>query len=139
MTQLIPSIAFDGNAEEAFNFYRSVFGGEFSSLMRWKDNPSCKDWSEADKNLIMHAALPVGQGMLMGNDFPKAIGQTLKQGNNFNVAIAPDTREEADRLFNGLSEGGQPKMPMQDMFWGGYFGALTDKFGIQWMINCENK
>jgi len=134
MTQIIPHIGFDGNAEEAFNFYKSVFGGELS-LMRWKDNPSCSDWSEEDKNKIMHAALKIGDGTLMGNDVPKVMGQTVKAGNNFTVTLNPNSRDEADRLFSGLSAGGNPTMPMQEMFWGGYFGSFTDKFGIPWMIN----
>jgi len=138
MTQIQPSLTFNGQAEEAFEFYRSVFGGEFTSKMRWADNPQCDQFSDADKKLIMHVSLPVGTGAIMGNDMLAAFGE-LKQGNNFAVTIIPDSREEADRLFKGLSAGGEAKMPMQDMFWGAYFGALTDKFGTQWMINCDKK
>ncbi len=139
MTQLNPTLSFNGNAEEAFNFYKSVFGGEFSSPMRWKDNPHCQGWSEADKNLIMHVALPVSGGnVLMASDAPSEFGKKLVEGNNFYIAIIPDTKNEADRLFNGLSSGGKAEMPMQDMFWGAYYGSFTDKFGIQWMINFDN-
>jgi|SRR5580765_5278675 len=139
MTQLNQNLSFDGNAEEAFNFYRSVFGGEFASLMRWSDNPQCGEMSEADKNSIMHIALPVGGTVIMGNDSLAALGQKTTAGNNITIAIAPDSRDEADRLFDGLSAGGQVGMAMQDMFWGGYFGAFTDKFGIPWMINFDNQ
>jgi PhnB protein len=138
MTQILPSLTFNGQAEQAFDFYRSVFGGEFTSKMRWADNPQCEQFSDADKQLIMHVSLPVGGGAIMGNDTLAAFGG-IKEGNNFAVTLIPDTRDEADRLFNGLSAGGEVKMPMQDMFWGAYFGAFADKFGVQWMINCDNK
>jgi PhnB protein len=95
MTQIIPHIGFDGNAEEAFNFYKSVFGGELS-LMRWKDNANCQDWSEEEKNQIMHASLNIGDGILMGNDVPKAMGQTIQPGNNFTVTLAPENEAARD-------------------------------------------
>ena len=137
MTQLNPYLSFDGTAEAAFNFYKSVFGGEFASIMRWRDNPQCEEFSENDKNGIMHVALPVGDSVIMGSDSVGAMGPELVAGNNFTVAISPDSREESDRLFNELSAGGEPTMPMQDMFWGGYFGCLKDKFGTPWMINFD--
>lgn len=140
MTQLAPSLNFDGNAEEAFNFYRAVFGGDFKALMRWRDNPQCTDWNESAKNLIMHVSLEVGEGhVLMGSDTPSSFGQTISNGNNFAIGITPDSREDADRLFQGLSDGGHGEMPMQDMFWGAYFGALQDKFGVRWMINFPSQ
>ena len=130
-----PYLNFDGNTEEAFNFYKSVFGGDFAVVMRFRDNPQCADMAEEDKNRIMHIALPIdGGGMLMATDSLDSVGQKLKVGNNFYISLSPDTRDEADRIFNGLSEGGKVEMPMSDMFWG-YFGSFTDKFGVQWMLN----
>ena len=136
MTKLNPYLSFNGNAEEAFNFYKSVFGGDFGALMRWGDNAeACKEMSDTDKNLIMHISLPVGDSVIMASDSPMG---PLNVGNNFNVAISPETRQDADRFFSGLSEGGNVTCPMQDMFWGGYFGSFTDKFGINWLINHDN-
>ncbi len=138
MTQIIPSITFNGNAEAAFNFYKDVFGVEFTAFMRWSENPSCDQFSEEDKNKVMHASLPIGSGGIMGNDFvPVMPGQTYSTGNNFTITAAPDSKEEADRLYSRLSEGGTAMMPMQITFWGGYFGALGDKFGVQWMIHFD--
>lgn len=134
MRQLNPYLSFNGQAEEAFNFYKSVFGGEFNGIMRWKDNPQCEGFSDEDKNGIMHVSLPIGNSVIMGSDSVKTMGE-VTSGTNFQVAISPDSREDADRLFAGLSEGGKATMPMSDMFRGDYYGALTDKFGIQWMIN----
>ena len=135
MTHLIPNIAFDGTAEAAFNFYKDVLGGELR-MMRWSDNPHCENFSDADKQKIMHASLEIDGGSLMGNDFVPAMeGQTHIPGNNFTVTATPETREEADRIYRELSDGGVPAMPMQDMFWGGYFGFLVDKFGTQWMVH----
>jgi len=138
MTQLNPYLTFDGNTEEAFNFYKSVFGGDFEGIMRWKDNPQCEGMSEADKNRVMHVALKVGDSIIMGSDFVSMNGEKFQSGNNFSVAITPDSRADADRLFEGLSKGGQPVMPMTDMFWGGYFGAFADKFGVKWLINHDS-
>ena len=137
MTQLNPYLTFNGQTEEAFKFYQSIFGGEIRGPMRWADNPQCGEFSDADKNKVMHIALPVGDSIIMGSDFVGGMGQEFAEGNNFTVAISPDSREDADRLFAGLSDGGKAAMPMQDAFWGGYFGALTDKFGIPWMINFD--
>jgi PhnB protein len=137
MTQLNPYLTFDGNAEAAFKFYTSVFGGELNGIMRWSDNPDCGEFSEADKNRVMHTALRVGDSVLMGSDSISGFGQKFVAGNNFTIAITPESREHADRLYAALSEGGNAPMPMQDAFWGGYFGSLTDKFGIQWMINYD--
>jgi PhnB protein len=141
MTQVNPYVSFDGNAEEAMNFYGKVFGSDLATVMHWSDNPQCADWSEADKNKVMHAALPIGDSMLMASDAIGMPGQEYKPGNNFTIAIGPDSRDEADRLFADPSEGGKSDMPLQDMFWGGYFGSLTDKFGVRWLINyaAQNK
>ena len=138
MTQLNPYISFSGNAEEAFNFYKSVFGGEFSAVMRWGDNEECAEMPGIDKNSIMHIALPVGDSTIMGDDSDGIMGKKLSAGNNHSITISPDSRDEADRSFKGLSDGGEATMSMQVAFWGGYFGSLTDKFGVQWLINYDN-
>ena len=136
--QVNPYLNFNGNSEEAFNFYKSVFGGEFATVMRFKDNPQCADLTEADKERIMHIALPLnGGGMLMASDALESFGQKLNAGNNFYISLSPASREEADRLFAGLSDGGNVEMPMSDMFWG-YFGCFADRFGVQWMLNVGN-
>jgi PhnB protein len=138
MASINPYLNFNGNTEEAFNFYKSVFGGEFVAVMRFKDNPDCAQWSEADRERIMHIALPIGNGdVLMATDSLESLGQTLTQGNNFYIALSPTSKEEAEKLFNGLSAGGKIEMPLQDMFWGAYYGSFTDKFGIQWMVNYD--
>ncbi len=130
-----PYLNFNGNTEEAFNFYKSVFGGEFLALMRFSDNDACGPIAENDKNKIMHIALPLGDGtVLMATDALESMGQKVVFGNNIYIALSPDSKEETDRLFNGLSEGGKIEMPMQDMFWGDYFGTCADKFGVQWMF-----
>ena len=136
MTAVNPYLNFNGNTEEAFNFYKSVFGGEFQAFMRFKDNPGCGPIPEAEQDRIMHVALPIGNGnVLMATVALESMGQKLTFGNNMYIALSPDSREEAERLFNGLSAGGQIEMPLQDMFWGSYFGSFTDKFGVQWMID----
>jgi len=135
MTQLNPYLSFDGNAEEAMNFYASAFKMEIATIMRWGENPQCEGMSDADKHKVMHAALPVGDSMIMASDFVAMPGMQYRSGSNFSVAIAPETRDEADRIFAALSEGGNVTCPMMDMFWGGYFGAFNDKFGVSWLIN----
>jgi len=131
---------FFGNTEEAFIFYKSVFGGEFSSLVRFKDFPMPGvTIPEADQNKLMHIALPIGESVLMGTDALESMGHTLKLGNNVYISIHPDSREEADRLFNALSAGGKIEMPIGDQPWGDYYGSFTDKFGVQWMINYSSK
>lgn len=142
MSNFNPYLNFPGTTEEAFNFYRSVFGGEFAGVMRYGDMPGCDEtpMTDADKGKIMHIALPIGNGTtLMATDHQESMGKKLITGNNFYICIGPDTKEEADRLFNSLSNGGEVEMPMADTFWGAYFGCFTDKYGIQWMINYENK
>ena len=138
MRQLNPYVSYNGQCEEAFNFYKSVFGGEFRGIMRWSDNPQCEGMADDEKNGVMHVALEVGDSIIMGSDSVKSMGE-VTPGTNFQIAITPDSREDADRLFAVLSEGGTAMMPMADQFWGDYFGALTDKFGIQWMLNYSER
>jgi PhnB protein len=129
---------FQDNTEEAFNFYKSVFGTEFSTVVRFKDSPIAGNVAEADKDKIMHIALPIGNGnLLMATDMLKSMGQELKTGNNFSLSISPETEEEALKFFNGLSVGGNIEAPFKKEFWGGYFGMLLDKFGVRWMINYQ--
>jgi PhnB protein len=136
---------FARNTEEAFNFYKSVFGGEFSpgGIARFGDIPPSDDMPpipEADKNLVMHIELPiVGGHMLMGTDAPESMGMTVNFGNNVHINLEPDTRAETKKLFDALSAGGKVSMELQDMFWGAYFGSCTDKFGVHWMVNCPEK
>lgn len=135
---------FQRNTEEAFTFYKSVFKTEFiDRIHRMGEVPAQEGQpalSAEDKNLVMHVALPLlGEMVLMGTDAPESMGFTLKQGNNIYINLQPDTREETDRLFNALSEGGTVEMKPQEMFWGDYFGSCVDKFGVQWMVNCSAK
>lgn len=136
---------FARSCEEAFNFYKSVFGGEFHGgmVMRFSDVPPSGDMPPLpaeDKNLIMHIALPLPGGlMLMGSDAPESMGFQITAGNNFYINLMPDTRAETQRLFKALAAGGTVTMELQDMFWGDYYGSCTDKFGIQWMFNCPEK
>jgi len=140
MAQINPHINFNGNAEEAFNFYKSAFGGEFSMIMRFKDlsNPEFPV-SESEANKIMHIALPVGNNVLMANDVPEFMGKTNENENRSKISISAESKEEADRLFNGLSEGGSIEMPIGDSPWGSYFGMFRDKYGIEWMVNFDPK
>jgi PhnB protein len=137
MTSLHSYLNFAGNAEEAFGFYRSVFGGEFSSVVRFKDRPmEGMTIPEDDTDKIMHIGLPIGEDdVLMASDTLESFGQKLVQGNNVYVSVHPESREEADRIFNGLSTGGKIEMPIADQMWGDYYGALADKFGVMWMVN----
>lgn len=129
---------FNGNTEEAFNFYRSVFGGEFSILKRFKDIPEGNKISENYAEKIMHIRLPISDGYdLMATDALESMGQKLNVGNNFYISINTDSREEADRIYNALSVDGKVEMPLADTFWGDYFGMFKDKFDIQWMITFE--
>lgn len=137
MKSINPYLNFPGNTEEAFNFYKKVFGGDFiGGVIRFKDAPGSEDLNEKDKSKVMHIALPMGKGnMLMATDALESMGFKIKFGNNFYISISTDSKEEADKIFNGLSEGGKVEVPMKDEFWGDYFGMITDKFGVQWMIN----
>jgi PhnB protein len=136
---------FPNNTEEAFLFYKSVFGTDFvgGKISRFGDippHPGAPELPEKDKNLVAHLALPIlGGHLLMGSDAPPAMGFTVTQGNNVQISLAPDTRTETDRLFKALGEGGKVEMALQEMFWGDYFGTLTDRFGIKWMFNCASK
>lgn len=129
---------YNGNAEEAFTFYKSVFGGEFSKITRLKDLES-PDFpvDEKDANKIMHIALPIGNNTLMANDVPSFMGLVNEQENRSKIAVSAESREEADKLFNGLSAGGTVEMPIQDSPWGSYFGMFRDKYGIEWMIDFD--
>ena len=131
-----PYLNFPGTTEAAFNFYKCVFGGEFAVLQRFKDSPGSEKMSPELKEQIMHVSLPVAPGyILMATDAPAEMGFSLKEGNNYYIAISPDSKEEATRLYNGLSAGGKIEMELQDTFWGAYYGSFTDRFGIGWMVN----
>jgi len=144
MARVNTYLNFPRNTEEAFNFYKSVFGGEFSGgIARFKDIPpsdGMPPMAEEDKNLVMHIELPIiGGYMLMGTDAPESMGFTVNFGNNVHISLEPDTRAETKKLFDALSAAGKVTMDLQDMFWGDYFGSCTDKFGVQWMFNCKEK
>ncbi|MBN2718052.1 MAG: VOC family protein [Deltaproteobacteria bacterium] len=142
MAKVSTYLNFERNTEEAFNFYRGVFGGEFVApgIMRMGDAPPLKNappLSEEDRQLVMHMALPIlGGHVLMGTDVAESMGFRHNPGNNVHINLEPDTRAEAAKLFDALSEGGTVSMPLQDTFLGAYFGICTDRFGVQWMINC---
>ncbi|MDB4926525.1 VOC family protein [Mucilaginibacter sp.] len=138
MAKINPYLNFLGKTEEAFNFYKSVFGGEFLTLQRFKDTPHGDSMSAEDKEKIMHVALPIGGNILMGTDALESMGQNLKFGDNFSIAIDPESMDEANSLFNGLAVGGQVMMPLEKMFWGAWFGMLVDKYGVQWMVNYDD-
>ncbi len=138
MALINPYLNYNGNAEEAFNFYKSVFGGEFATIMRFKDlsNPDFPV-SESEANKIMHIALPIGNNVLMANDVPEIMGQINENENRSKISISAESKEEADKLFNGLSAGGQIEMPISDSPWGSYFGMFRDKYGIEWMVDFD--
>jgi PhnB protein len=136
MAIINPHINFNGNAEEAFNFYRSVFGGEFKSIMRLKDIASDEfPVAENEAHKILHIALPIGHNILMGNDVPTDMGPVNENENRSKISISAESREEADKLYNGLSAGGTVEMPIGDSPWGSYFAMFRDKFGIEWMVD----
>jgi Uncharacterized protein conserved in bacteria len=140
MATLNPYLNFKGNTEEAFNFYKSVFGGEFIELQRFKDTPESDRVPENEKDKLMHISLPIGPGnILMATDALESMGHKLTVGNNFHLSLSADSESEADKLFNGLSSGGKATMPLQKTFWGSYFGMVTDKFGINWMVSYDYK
>jgi PhnB protein len=140
MALINPHINFNGNAEEAFTFYKSVFGGEFAMIMRLKDMSSPEHpVSENEANKIMHIALPIGQNILMGNDVPESLGPVNENENRSKISISAESREEADKLFNGLSAGGIIEVPIGDSPWGSYFGMFRDKYGIEWMVDFDPK
>lgn len=140
MALLNPHINFNGNAEEAFNFYKSVFGGEFATIMRFKDLSSPEnpvEEHEADK--IMHIALPIGKNVLMGNDIPERMGRVNELENRSKIAVGAESKEEAERIFSGLSAGGNVEVPLDQSPWGSYFGMFRDKYGIEWMVDFDPK
>ena len=144
MARVSTYLNFPRNTEEAFNFYKSVFGGEFNGgIHRFSDIPVADGMPpipDADKNLVMHVELPITGGhVLMGTDAPESMGFNVIFGNSTHINLEPDTREEVERLFKGLSAGGKVTMDLQDMFWGAYFGSCIDKYGISWMFNCAAK
>ncbi len=134
---------FAGKTEEAFRFYASVFGTELSPITRMRDvppAPGMPELSDREKEYVMHVMLPIlGGHVLMGTDLLESMCGSFTVGSNISLNLQPDTRTETDRLFARLSEGGKVEMPLQEMFWGDYFGAITDKFGIKWMFNCASK
>src|SRR5450432_4688685 len=134
MAALNTYLNFNGNTEEAFNFYKSIFGGEFRTLQRYKDTPDAGKMPADVQNQVMHVALPIGGNVLMGTD----VGGTMPAvtfGTNSSISIEATSEEEANNLFNGLSAGGKVGMPLQKMFWGALFGYFTDKFGVHWMVD----
>ena len=140
MALINPYINFNGNAEEAFTFYKSVFGGEFTMIVRLKDMATPEfPVAENDANKIMHIGLPIGKNILMGNDVPEFLGKVNENENRSKISISAESREEADKLFNGLSEGGKVEMPIGDSPWGSYFGMFRDKYGIEWMVDFDAK
>ena len=145
MAKVSTYLNFERNTEDAFNFYKTVFGGEFggNGIMRFKDIPSSGEGPklpEGDTNLVMHVELTtIGGHVLMGTDAPDTMGFNVSFGNNMNINLEPDTRAETKDLFDKLSAGGRVTMPLEDMFWGDYFGSCTDKFGVHWMFNCSEK
>jgi PhnB protein len=140
MALINPHINFNGNAEEAFNFYKSVFGGEFAKIMRFKEISSPEyPIPENEANKIMHIALPIGQNVLMANDVPERMGRVNENENRSKISVSAESREEADKLFNGLSAGGDIEVPIADSPWGSYFGMFRDKFGIEWMVDFDPK
>jgi PhnB protein len=140
MAQINPHINFNGNAEEAFNFYKSIFGGDFAKVTRLKEISS-PDFPvpESDAEKILHISLPIGKNKLIGNDVPSFLGSVNENENRSKISISAESREEADKLFNGLSKGGSVEMPMEDSPWGVYFGMFRDKYGIEWIIEFETK
>ena len=146
MASVSTYLNFERDTEAAFNFYKSVFGGEFSGqgIMRMGDVPPQEGMpplSDADKNLVMHVDLKIMNGThsIMGTDAPESMGLKVVKGNNVHINLSPDTRKETEKLFKALSSGGKITMELQDMFWGDYFGSCVDKFGINWMFNCSEK
>ncbi len=138
MATFNPYLNFQGNTEEAFNFYKSVFGGEFLLLQRFKDTPQAGNVPANEREKIMHIALPIGNGTtLMATDALESMGQKVAFGNNFYISIHAESEAEATKLFNELSADGAIEVPLQKMFWNAYFGMFKDKFGIKWMVNYD--
>ena len=140
MATINPYINFNGNAEEAFTFYKSVFGGEFEKIIRFKDLSSPEfPVAENEANKIMRIALPIGKNVLMANDVPESMGRVNENENRSKISISAESKEEADKLFNGLSAGGTIEFPVADSPWGSYFGMFRDKYGIEWTVDFDPK
>lgn len=140
MANIHPHINFNGNAEEAFTFYKSMFGGEFTKIVRFKDLASAEFPVAAhEKNKIMHIELPIGMSKLMANDVPEMMGRTNENENRSKIVISADSKAEANKIFNGISAGGQIEMPISDSPWGTYFGMFRDKYGIEWIVEFDPK
>ena len=139
MISINPYLNFPGNTEEAFEFYKSIFGGEFQMVQRFKETPAASSVKATEQDKIMHIALPLGNNVLMATDALESMNQKVTAGNNISLSINLDTKEEVDRIFKGLSQDGQAQMPPEDQFWGDYFGMCTDKFSIQWMVSCHRQ
>ena len=142
MIKINPYLTFDGTCEAAFNFYKSIFGGEFQFIGKFKDMPENSEYPvpDSEKEKIMHVSLPISkETTLMGSDSSEAFGHAEIQGNNFSISVYSDSVEEITKIYNALSEGGKIRMKLSKTFWGSWFGQLTDKFGIHWMVNCELK
>ncbi len=140
MTTINPYINFNGNAEEAFTFYKSVFGGEFSHITRFKDIASAEfPVPEKEANKIMRIVLPIGNSMLIANDVPEMMGPVSENENRSKIAVSVDSKEEAERIFNGLSAGGTVEMPMGESPWGTSFAMFRDKYGIEWTVEFDSK
>ena len=140
MAQINPYINFNGNTEEAFNFYKSVFGGEFERIIRFKDMSNTEiPISENEANKIMHIALPIGKNVLMGSDVPEFMGKVNENENRSKIAVSAESKEAADKIFNGLSAGGNIEVPITDSPWASYFGMFRDKYGIEWTVDFEPK
>lgn len=138
MAHINPHINFNGNAEEAFLFYRSVFGGSFTRIIRFKDIASAEfPVAEKEENKIMHIALPIGNSILMANDVPEVLGTVNEQENRSKISISAESREEGENIFNGLSAGGQVEVPFAESFGGSCFGMFRDKYGIEWMVSFD--
>jgi PhnB protein len=129
---------FDGKTEEAFNFYKSVFGGEFTTFQRIKEIPGANQFPVNEQDRVMHVSLPIGKtAVLMGSDTLPSMGHKINIGNNTHITINPDSEAEAEKLFKGLSSGGNVTQPLEKAFWGAYFGMFVDKYGVQWMVNYD--
>ncbi len=140
MATINPYINFNGNVEEAFTFYQSVFGGEFAKIIRFKDIASPEfPVAEKEENKIMRIILPIGKNMLIANDVPESMGRVNENENRSKIAITTESKEEADKLFNGLSAGGTVEMPLAESPWGTYFAMFRDKYGIEWTVECDQK
>ncbi len=136
MKTVNPYLNFKGNTKEAFEFYKSVFGGEFTEVHTFKETPDASKMPEKEQNMIMHVSLPLTNNItLMGSDVPDSIGVKYVEGNSVNLSIETDSEEEATMIYERLSEGGQIEMKLEKTFWGAYFGAFKDKYGIHWMVN----